>query len=104
MAHPLNYAIERALKEAEAADDFKDLPGAGKPLAFLSTPGDAVLDRLMKENQAKPRAVILKARIAEVQQALKVEADPETRKRLMGELADQQLRLNLELEALRKYG
>ena len=104
MSHPLNPAIEMALKAAEKAEDFKDLPGAGKPLEFLTTPKDAVIDRLMKESRAKPLAVQLKNRISELQTALKAETEAGARKALMKEIADQQLRLNLELEALRKYG
>ncbi len=104
MAHPLNSAIEMAMNAAEKADEFKDLPGAGKPLEFLSNPKDAVIDRLMKENQAKPRAVQLKNKITELRDALRAETDEAARKSLMKEIADQQLRLDLELEAMRKYG
>ncbi|MEM1237120.1 MAG: DnaJ family domain-containing protein [Pseudomonadota bacterium] len=104
MSHPMNPAIERAMNAAEKADEFKDLPGAGKPLEFLTTPRDAVIDRLMKENQAKPLAVELKKKIAKLYEALKAETDDSARKSLMKDIADQQLRLDLELEALRKYG
>lgn len=104
MSHPLNAAIEMALNAAERADEFKNLPGAGKPLEFLAPPKDAVIDRLMKENQAKPLAVVLKNKIAELQKALKTAPDDPARKALMKEIADQQLRLDIELEALRKYG
>ncbi len=104
MSHPLNPAIEMAMKAADMSDEFKDLPGAGKPLEFLSRPKDAVIDRLMKENQAKPLAVQLKNKITELRQALKAETDESERKSLMTEIADQQLKLDLELEALRKYG
>lgn len=104
MSHPLNPAIEQALKAAENADEFKDLPGAGKPLEFLSRPKDAVIDRIMKENQAKPLAVLLKNRISELRKALRSETDEGARKALMKDIADQQLRLDLELEAIRKFG
>ena len=104
MSHPMNPAIEMAMKAAEKTDEFKDLPGAGKPLAFLSNPKDAVIDRLMKENQAKPLAVQLKNKIAELRVVLKATTDEGARKALMKEIAAQQLRLDLELEALRRYG
>ena len=104
MDHPLSYEIEMAIKAAERSDEFKDLPGAGKPLKFLSRPKDAVIDRLMKENQAKPRAVQLKNKVTALRQSLRNETDEATRKSLMKEIADQQLRLDLELEAIRKYG
>ncbi len=104
MSHPMNPAIEMAMKAAENSGEFDNLPGAGKPLAFLSTPKDAVIDRLMKESKAKPLAVQLKNKISELHQALKAETDDVARKSLMKEIADKQLRLNLELEAMRKYG
>ncbi len=104
MSHPLNSAIEMAIKAADKSDEFKNLPGAGKPLEFLSNPKDAVIDRLMKESRAKPLAVQLKNKVTELRQALKAETDEAVRKSLMKEIADQQLKLDLELEALRKYG
>ncbi|MCB1358549.1 MAG: DUF1992 domain-containing protein [Maritimibacter sp.] len=104
MSHPLNPAIELAMKAAEKADEFKDLPGAGKPLSFLSEPKDAVIDRLMKEHRARPLAVELKTRLSELRKALQSETDETARKALMKESADTQLRLDLELDAIRKYG
>ena len=104
MSHPLNPAIEMAIKAADRSGEFKDLPGAGKPLEFLSNPKDSVMDRLLKENHAKPLAVQLKNRVTELRQALKAENDEAARKSLMKEIADQQLRLDLELEAMRRYG
>lgn len=104
MSHPMNPAIEMAMKAAEDADEFKDLPGAGRPLEFLSNPRDAVIDRLLKENQAKPLAVQLKNKIAKLRETLRTEHDVGARKLLMKEIADQQLRLDLELEAMRKFG
>jgi hypothetical protein len=104
MTHPLNPAIEMAMKAAEQFDEFKNLPGAGKPLEFLSRPKDAVIDRLMKENQATPLAVQLKNKITELRKSLKAETEETVRKSLIKEIADQQLKLDLELEALRRYG
>ncbi len=63
-----------------------------------------MIDRLLKENQAKPLAVELKKKISDLREALKAETDEAARKALMKEIAEQQLRLDLELEALRKYG
>ncbi len=104
MTHPLNPAIEMAIKAAERAEEFKDLPGAGKPLEFLSRPKDAVIDRIMKENQAVPVAVLLKRGLEELRTALKAETDATARKVLMQQIADKQLRLDLEIEAMGKYG
>ncbi|WP_299354414.1 DnaJ family domain-containing protein [uncultured Shimia sp.] len=104
VSHPLNSAIEMAMNAADKSGEFKDLPGAGKPLEFLASPKDPVIDRLMKENQAKPLAIELKNKITELRQAVKAETDESVRKSLMKKIASQQLRLDLELEALRKFG
>ena len=104
MSHPMNPAIEMAIAAADRSGEFENLPGAGKPLKFLTEPTDAVVDRLMKENRAKPLAVELKSRIAKLRESLKAETDEAARRLLMKEIADQQLRLDLEVEAMRKYG
>lgn len=104
MAHPLNYAIEHAMKTAERNDEFADLPGAGKPLQNLHEPKDAVLGRILKEANAKPLAVSLKQQVAETRARLNALTDPEARKEVMRQLAELQLRLDLEMEAYRKYG
>ena len=104
MTHPLNAAIEMAINAADRSEEFKDLPGEGKPLAFLSRPKDAVIDRLMKENRALPMAVQLKKDVAALRERLKDEADLDARKLLMKQIAEQQLKLELELEAIKKYG
>ena len=104
MSHPLEAAIENSIKVAEAAGEFDNLSGAGKPLEFLANPKDAVLDRIMTEHKAKPLAVTLKMKILELYKALKAEADESARKVLMIEISGYQLKLDLELEAVRKYG
>ncbi len=104
MTHPLNPAIEMALQQADRNDEFKDLPGAGKPLKHLHQSKDAVLSHLMKEHQAKPQAVVLKQQISEETAKLKTLTDAAERKAQMKVLSDLQLKLALEVEALTKYG
>ena len=104
MSHPMNPAIEMAIQAAERTDEFKDLPGAGKPLEFLSKPKDAVLDRIMKEHQAVPLVVQLKQKITALHKRLQSETEPAARKALMQDIATEQLRLDLEVEAIHKYG
>ena len=104
MAHPLNPAIEMALQQANRNDEFKDLPGAGKPLTHLHQPKDAVLSHLMKEHQAKPKAVLLKQQISDGMTKLKTLTDETERKAQMRVLSDLQLKLALEIEAFNKYG
>lgn len=104
MTHPLNPAIEMALQQADRNDEFKGLPGAGKPLKHLHHPKDAVLSHLMKEHQAKPQAVVLKQQISEEMAKLKTLTDAAERRAQMKILSDLQLKLALEVEALTKYG
>ena len=93
-----------AMQQAEAEDAFRDLPGAGRPLTHLHQPKDAVLSHIMKEHQAKPRAVTLKQEISAEMAKLKTLTDPAERKAQMKILSDLQLRLALEMEALNKFG
>ncbi|EYD72001.1 DnaJ family domain-containing protein [Limimaricola hongkongensis] len=104
MDHPLIDLIGQAIAKAEKEGAFKDLPGTGKPIPDLHAPGDAVLDRLMRESGAKPQAVTLKAQIAESKARLAKLTGEEARREEMRVLADLELRLSLEMEAMRRYG
>lgn len=104
MDHPLIDLIGQAIAKAEREGAFDDLPGKGKPIPDLHTPGDAVLDRLMRESGAKPQAVTLKAQIAESKARLAELTGEEARREEMRVLADLELRLSLEMEAMRRYG
>lgn len=110
MSHPLNPAIEMAMQAAERSGDFKDLPGAGKPLEFLSKPGasanpsNAVIDRILKENNALPVAVVLNKKITKLRHELTAVTDPTERKALMQQIADCQLKFDIEVEAMNKHG
>ncbi|MGR3465717.1 DnaJ family domain-containing protein [Limimaricola sp.] len=104
MDHPLIDLIGQAIAKAEREGAFENLPGAGKPIADLHAPGDAVLDRLMRESGAKPQAVTLKAKIAESKARLAQLTGEEARREEMRVLADLELRLSLEMEAMRRYG
>ncbi|SDF28973.1 DnaJ family domain-containing protein [Limimaricola pyoseonensis] len=104
MDHPLIDLIGQAIAKAEREGAFDDLPGKGKPIPDLHMPGDAVLDRLMRESGAKPQAVTLKAQIAESKARLAELTGEEARREEMRVLADLELRLSLEMEAMRRYG
>lgn len=104
MDHPLIDHISRVIAKAEKDGAFDDLPGAGKPIADLHAPGDAVLDRLMRESGAKPQAVTLKAEIAKSKARLAALTGEEARREEMRVLADLEMRLSIEMEAMRRYG
>ncbi len=104
MDHPLIDLIGQAIAKAEKEGAFDNLPGAGKPIPDLHAPGDAVLDRLMRESGAKPQAVTLQARIAESRARLAKLTGEDARKEEMRVLADLEMRLSIEMEAMRRYG
>ncbi|MGR3635265.1 MAG: hypothetical protein ACU0BK_04985 [Shimia sp.] len=104
MAHVMNPAIEMALQAAERGNLFQDLPGAGKPLAFLRNPQDSVFDKLMKEANAKPLGVCLNQQLTQARGRLRTMTEPTERKEQMQLIADLDTRFHLELEAMQKYG
>ena len=104
MSHPLNSIIDLAMRQAEADGAFENLPGAGKPLANLREPADAVLDRLMKEAHVKPPVVVLNQQICASRKHLATLTESNERKVEMKRLADLQTRLAIEQEAMRRFG
>lgn len=104
MDHPLHSLIDQIVQNADRNGAFDNLPGAGEPLAQRENPRDAVLDRLMTEAGAKPMVLVLKESIAASKARLAPLSDEAARKAEMKILADLELRLALELEALRRYG
>ncbi len=104
MHHPLSSLIDQIVANAERRGDFKDLPGAGKPLPHLDDPQNAVLNRMMKEADAKSPVIVLRRQILEAHERLKGLTDEAARKVEMARLADLQMKLAIEMEAFRKYG
>lgn len=103
MTHPLNSLIDQIMARAERNGDLDNLPGAGKPLQKLHQPKDAVIDKLLKENRAKPAAVVLKQKISASRDRLSRLTGEDERKAEMKVLSDLQMRLAIEMEALRKF-
>ncbi len=104
MSHPLDFLIENAMKQAERKGELQNLPGAGKPLDLKPEAKDAVVNRLLTQNHAKPPAVILREQISAENKVLAGLTDPDERKAQMRKLADLQMRLAMEQEAFRKFG
>lgn len=104
MHHPLSGLIDQIVENAERRGDFKDLPGAGKPLAHLDDPQNAVLNRIMQEADAKSPVVILRRQILEAQEKLATLTDEDARKAQMTQLSELHTKLSIEMEAFRKYG
>jgi hypothetical protein len=104
MHHPLSGLIDQIVQNAEKRGEFDDLPGAGKPLANLDHPQNAVLNRMMQEADAKSPVVILRRQILEAQEQLKHLTDAAKRKAVQLRLSELHTKLSLEMEAFRKYG
>ncbi|MEX0285233.1 MAG: DUF1992 domain-containing protein [Paracoccaceae bacterium] len=104
MDHPLISLIDDIVAKAEKQGEFDNLPGAGKPLSDVSNPSDAVLDRMMKEAEAKPLAVVLTQEIAASKERLKHITDDSQRKAEMKVLADLEMRRSMEIEAMKRFG
>ncbi|WP_165354591.1 DnaJ family domain-containing protein [Tropicimonas sp. IMCC6043] len=104
MADILNFLVESAFRNAEAAGAFDDLPGAGKPLPPVDQQDDATLGRILREARAEPPAVTFLKRISESQKRLADLKDPAERTAEMRRLADLQTRLAIEKEAFRRHG
>ncbi len=104
MSHPLQSLIDQIVQNAEKRGDFDDLPGAGKPLAHLDDPQNAVLNRMMQEAEAKSPVVVLRRQIIAAQEKLKALTDPTDRKAEQLRLSELHTKLAIEMEAFRKYG
>lgn len=104
MAHPLDSLIDQIVQKAELDGQFKDLPGAGKPLEKVENPQDAVLSRLMKESDATSPVVVIRRQVLAAQETLSAITDPEKRRAQMIYISELQTKLAIEMEAFRKYG
>ncbi len=104
MAHPLDHLIDQIVQKAERDGQFKNLPGAGKPLEAVGTAQDAVLARMMKEADATAPVVVLRRQILAAQDKLKTLTDETAKRSEMLYISELQTKLALEMEAFRKYG
>ena len=99
---------EKRMRKAEREGQLSGLEGEGKPLPHR--PGDAFVDageavgaRIMAEAGVLPREVELKKRMLALQEAYAAETDPDKRRAIMAELAQVQMRHEMEAEARRKF-
>ena len=104
MHHPLSGLIDQMVQNAEQRGDSDNLPGAGKPLAHLDNPQNAVLNRMMQEADAKSPVIVLRRQILEAQERLKTLIDEAERKAEQLHLSALHTKLAIEMEAFRKHG
>lgn len=95
MDHPLIDLITARIQAAEREGAFDNLPGAGKPLPPCDDPGNAVLNRIMKENGAVPEAVSLSKQLARLREQLRETGDRAERRRIMQDMALLETRLEI---------
>lgn len=104
MDHPVSALIDQIVQNAERRGDFDNLAGAGKPLPHLDDPQNAVLNRMMKEADAKSPVVVLRQQILASQARIAELEESHEKKAEMTRLSELHTRLAIEMEAFRKYG
>lgn len=96
---------ERQILKAQAEGQFENLRGAGKPLNMADDAGssDAVGFRIMAEAGALPREIELRKAVEAQTARLRAAKSDDDRRRETKVLADLQLRLDIEVEARRRF-
>lgn len=99
---------EAQIRKAEAEGQFRDLPGAGKPLPTRA--GEAMLDageaagfRMMAEAGALPEEIRLKIALDAALKDWHRATDDAARKTAMARIADLQMRYEIARDARRKF-
>lgn len=87
MDHPLIDLISAKIAQAEKDGAFDNLPGAGKPLPPEDDPENALLRRIIRENDAVPPFVTLSRELAALREVLRDEGDRARRTEIMKEMS-----------------
>ena len=95
MDHPLIDLINAKIKEAEAAGEFYDLPGAGRPLPHVEDPENALINRLLKENGAVPEFVSLGRELKKLREELLNETDRTKRRDILRDMSMMEARIEI---------
>lgn len=101
MDHPLIDLITQKIREAEAAGEFDNLPGAGKPLPRVADPENALINRLMEENGAVPEFVSLSRELARLREELLATGDRTRRRDILKEMSMMEARIDIARKAYR---
>jgi hypothetical protein len=99
MDHPLIDLINAKIKEAEAAGEFDDLPGAGRPLPHVEDPENALLNRLIKESGAVPEFVSLGRELKKLREELLNETDRTKRRDILRDMSMMEARIEIARKA-----
>ncbi|WP_068312911.1 DUF1992 domain-containing protein [Polycladidibacter hongkongensis] len=98
----LDLLIEQQIAKAQSEGLFEDLEGAGKPLPKRNPhvdPMEEFLYRMMAENGAVPQEIELKKQVDQLNEQLAQVTDKAERKGIMRQIADLQLKIDMEREA-----
>ena len=95
MDHPLIALIDARIREAEAAGEFDNLAGAGKPLPPEADPENALLNRLAQENGAVPEFVSLSRELAKLRAELAETGDRTARRDILKEMSMMEVRIDI---------
>ncbi|PSL22104.1 DUF1992 domain-containing protein [Shimia abyssi] len=101
MDHPLFDLINQRIKEAEAAGEFDNLAGAGKPLPRVEDPENALINRLVRESGAVPEYVSLSRELAKLRDDLRETGDRTRRRDIMKDMSRMEARIELARKAYR---
>ena len=101
MDHPLIDLITQKIREAEAAGEFDNLPGAGKPLPKVDDPENALVKRLIEENGAVPEFVSLSRELERLRSELREVDDRTKRRDIMKEMSMMEAKIDLARKAYR---
>lgn len=93
--HPLIDLINQKIAAAEAAGDFDDLPGAGKPLPREDDPENALLNRVIRENGAEPEFVTLAKKLRSLREELAETGDRTKRRAILVEMSMMEARIEI---------
>ncbi|HHS93777.1 MAG TPA: DUF1992 domain-containing protein [Rhodobacterales bacterium] len=99
MDHPLIDLITQRIREAEAAGEFDNLPGAGKPLPKEDDPENALINRLIRENGAVPEFVSLGRELKALRAELAETGDRSKRRALLKEMSMMEARIDIARKA-----
>lgn len=102
MDHPLMDLITQRIREAEAAGEFDNLPGAGKPLPPEDDPENALINRLIRENGAVPEFVSLGRELKKLREELNATGDRTRRQDIMKEMSMMEARIEIARNAWRR--
>ncbi len=101
MDHPLFDLIDQRIRDAQAAGEFDDLPGAGKPLPRVDDPENELINRLVRDSHAVPEFVSLSRQLRLLREELAATGDRTRRRDIMKDMSLMEARIAMARKAYR---